>query len=301
MAAADVLSVDIAPTINMSALNQMQSMLRGSLEKVFSATRSVAGVVSSAAGGNVLGTAAGVINLAGSALAGPTGGVSAALAGGVNTALTAVASIGQQVMQSVSTIAPGLTRHIESIFRDIQAVIGQTLIPVVSVFVPVMERLAGIVASMLPDMSTMNDLADAISEVMDAIMDALKELAPVIKVLVTAAIYVLIGALKVLTVQWKVLAELFRPFGRLARALTGGDGGQAPSPIGLATGGVSTVSTEDLGRSMIEAGFGSTSVLARLEETTRDIARNVQRITHASEREPGGAGAAFGRARVENI
>lgn len=133
--------------------------------------------------------------------------------GGTSGALGAASSIGQGLQSSgnpyamaagagiqaagqlfqiigdlVKVADPGLMQEVEIAFKDIQGVIGQALVPVMRMLLPMVRTFGDFVASIIPDQEVLNSLFAAFQPILDSFAHELEMLAPILKYLITAYI-----------------------------------------------------------------------------------------------------------------
>lgn len=205
--------------------------------------------------------------------------VSAATGGGFGTgmkgiqaipyagaAVTAIHEIFQGIGNAVQTANPALMEQVSIAFSEISATIGQALVPVVRMFVPLLQAYGDYMASIIPSQDVLNELFTSFQPIIDTMIQLLQMLAPAMKAFVT----------------WlaKLLAWLSTKVGEGLKFVGLGDKskGFTASARGAASAPGSIVGVEDLGRNLI------TSAFSQGASVQGQIARATERTAAASEK-----------------
>lgn len=249
----------------------------GSSDKIARAVagglRDAGSVARQAMGGNLGGALQG-----GLSMAGPWGMAASAGIGVVSGAFSGM-------MESVGKFNPALVEQIGMAFDDIQAVIGQTLAPVLKVFLPLLRSWGDFIASIVPSTEQMDEAMTPLKEAFDEFSKYLQEIAPLIK-------DGLVMSLTQLGMTLKTLAEIFEFLMRTSRAtialFTGnlkgagealfGESGKGfeKSSRNLAARQAGFTSLEGLGDQLRQAAFS----LGTGESPEQQTANNTHRIAN---------------------
>ncbi len=168
---------------------------------------------------------------------------------------------------------PALFEMLGDAFSDLAAVVGQVLVPVVKVVMPLIRLWGDFIASILPSQEQMNELAKAFAPALEAMREVMEVLAPIIQ-------DVLVGALKILVKVISVVANAIKWFYESLLRLVGVDlNNRKPlkSSVGAAGRGASFVGIEQLGKNMMQSAFGGPVPL-------QEIADNTGRTADAAEK-----------------
>jgi len=165
-----------------------------------------------AAGGGMMGAAGGAI---GGALGGLAAGLGAAIAAPIAFA-EVVSGVASQIAGFISAINPGLVQTLGFAFRDLTAVVGIALQPILQAAVPIIRQftnallplaktvgstLSGIFEALQPAIDALTDTFFVMAAILDPIVqlvgDALEFLAPVFTLLanIVKQVYVALGSM----------------------------------------------------------------------------------------------------------
>jgi len=195
---------------------------------------------------------------------GGAGGGLGAILGGIGLpALSVAGGIG-----AVGVGAPGVMAKFTRTLADIAGVIGQTLAPVLDTFTQALRLFGDVLASLLPDQQTMNELMEPVRDMIKELAETFKMLLPVLKPIIRDVLTLA----KILVTEFaeglKLVFSLIRDF----LSLLGYKVQELRSSVGAAAGPATYTGIAELGRQTRLSAYGAESARRPEEETAKNTA-----------------------------